>query len=341
MLRISQFVLAGAVGTSIVLFGVVLTSRSNGAQGLLLVVNKADHTLSIVDPDSGKQQAVLPVGGVTAHEVAAAPDGRTAWVPIYGNSGVGRPGTDGSTLTVIDLDSRNTIATIDFGHPARPHHALFGPKDNRLYITAELTRSIDVIDPRTRKIVDSIPTGEPESHMLAISSDGKRAYTSNVGAGTVSVIDVTNKKVLAVIPISRVAQRIAISPDDRWVFTADQTKPQLAVIDTQTNHVTRWIRLSDIAFGTAPTRDGRYLLITQPAAGTVAVLNLQTMKVERVIKVPSAPQEVLVRPDGQIAYVSCDRSKQVAAINLASWEVDKLIDVGAGADGLAWAVKRP
>src|SRR5437588_12683502 len=141
MLRISQLILAGAVGTSIVLFGVVLTSRSNGAQGLLLVVNKADHTLSIVDPESGKQQAVLPVGGVTAHEVAAAPDGRTAWVPIYGNSGVGRPGTDGRSLTVLDLESRKPIASIDFVKPARPHCAVFGPTDGKLYVTSELTRS--------------------------------------------------------------------------------------------------------------------------------------------------------------------------------------------------------
>jgi DNA-binding beta-propeller fold protein YncE len=63
------------------------------------------------------------------------------------------------------------------------------------------------------------------------------------------------------------------------------------------------------------------------------------MKVERTLDVPPAPQEILIRPDNQFAYVSCDRSKQVAVVNLSSWKVDKLIDVGAGADGLAWAVQ--
>jgi DNA-binding beta-propeller fold protein YncE len=337
-LRINPIVVVAVLAGGMMLLGAEASSP-RASQGLLLVVNKADHTLSVVDPESGKQEAVLPVGGITAHEVAASPDGRTAWVPIYGNSGVGRPGTDGTSLTVIDLNSQKTIGTIDFGHPTRPHHAVFGPKDGRLYVTAELTRSIDVIDPETRKIVDSIPTGEPESHMLAISSDGRRGYTSNVGAGTVSAVDLVNRKVLAVIPVARVAQRIAISPDDRWVFTADQTKPQLAIIDTQTNKVKQWVLLPDIAFGTVPTNDGARLLITEPAAGTIAVLNLQSMKVERLIKVPSAPQGVLVRPDGQVAYVSCDRSKQVAAIDLTSWKVEKLIDVGGGADGLAWAPK--
>lgn len=308
--------------------------------GLLLVANKGDRTISIVDPDSGRQLAAVDVGGITVHEVAASPDGSMAWAPIYGNSGVGRPGTDGSTLSVIDLKTRKVVDTINFEKPTRPHCAVFGPKNGKLYVTAELTKSIQVIDPSTRKIVDSIPTAEPESHMLAISSDGRRGYTSNVGPGSVSAIDLVNKRIIAVIPISGMAQRISISSNDRWVFTADQTKPQLAVIDTQTNKVAQWVPLADVAFGTRPTQDGKWLLITQPASNKIAVLNLETMKVEHQIDVPPSPQEILMRPDGNVAFVSCDRSKQVAEIDLHNWKVDRLMNVGAGADGLAWAVSR-
>ena len=322
--------------TALGVFSMAAT-RDSYSKGLLLVANKADHTVSIVDPTAGRELAAVPVGGVTVHEVAASPDGSLAWAPIYGNSGVGRPGTDGRTLSVIDLKTRKIVDTVDFQKPTRPHCAVFGPQNGKLYVTAELTKSIDVIDPNTRKIVDSIPTSEPESHMLAISSDGKRGYTANVGPGSVSVIDLLDKKVLAVIPVSGMTQRIAISPDDRWVFTADQTKPQLAVIDTRTNKVAHRIALPDVAFGTRPTQDGHWLLITQPASGKITVLNLQTMKVDRQIAVPPAPQEILMRPDGKVAYVSCDRSKQVAEINLSDWKVNRLINVGAGADGLAWA----
>lgn len=339
MRKISQKLSGGAVALSFVLLlgGAMYSSTSGRSSGWLLVTNKGDHTLSIVDSESGRQVVAVPVGGVTGHEVAASPDGRTAWVPIYGDSGVGRPGSDGRTITVIDLESKKAVGTLDLGRPTRPHCAMFGPKNGLLYVTAELTKSIDVIDPKTRAIVGSIPTGEPETHMLAISSDGKRGYTSNVGAGTVSVLDLENKKVLKVIPVAKVAQRIAISPDDRWVFTADQGTPRLAVISTGTNKVDRWIPLPDVAFGTAPTRDGRWLLITQPKTSKVAVLDLKSMKVDRLIDVPSAPQEILMRPDGKVAYVSCDRSKQVAVIDLSTLKVGKLIDVGSGADGLAWA----
>lgn len=334
-----------ATRPSVILAALLLSLLSVGAKrnteakahALLLVANKADHTVSLVDPDAGRELAAVPVGGVTVHEVAASPDGSLAWAPIYGNSGVGRPGTDGQTMSVIDLKTRKIVDTIDFRKPTRPHCPVFGPKDGKLYVTAELTRSIDVIDPKSRKIIGSIPTGERESHMLAISSDGKRGYTSNVGAGSVSAIDLVNKKVLAIIPVSGITQRIAISPDDRWVFTADQTKPQLAVIDAQSNKIARWVPLPATAFGTRPTQDGKWLLIALPASSKVAVLNLQSMKVEHEIDVPRAPQEILLRPVGKVAYVSCDRSKQVAEIDLATWKVNRLINVGAGADGLAWA----
>ena len=67
---------------------------STPSRGLLLVANKGDHTLGIIDPVEGKEIATVDEGGITGHEVAASPDGRRAFVPIYGNSGVGAPGTD-------------------------------------------------------------------------------------------------------------------------------------------------------------------------------------------------------------------------------------------------------
>lgn len=59
------------------------------ANGLLLVANKGDHTLGLIDPTAGKMIATVPEDGVTGHEVVASPDGKRAFVPIYGNSGVG------------------------------------------------------------------------------------------------------------------------------------------------------------------------------------------------------------------------------------------------------------
>lgn len=310
---------------------------AQAGQSLLLVANQGDRTLSIIDPISGEQLAAVPEDGVTGHEVAASQDGRTAFVPIYGNSGVGKPGTDGSDMAVIDLASRKVTGRVDFGHGVRPHAAHFSPKDGLLYVTTELDNSVTIVDPRTLKVVGSVPTGQPEAHMLAISSDGAHGYTANVGPGTVSVLDLVHRKTVAVVPVSAHTQRISITPDDRLVFTADQVKPQLAAIDTATNKIKSWVQLPGIGYGSAPTHDGKWLLVAIPGANQVAVVDLATLKVTRTLDVPSAPQEVLVQPDDRIAYVSCNVSGQVAAINLKTWTVEKLLHAGHGADGLAWA----
>jgi DNA-binding beta-propeller fold protein YncE len=305
----------------------------------LLVVNQGDADLSIVDPASGQQVATISeeVHGVHAHEVIADADGRIAFLPIYGSSGVGKPGIDGHQILVVDVPSRKIVSRIDFGHGVRPHCPMLNPADGLLYVTTEIDKSVTVINPRTRKIVGAVPTGQAESHMLVLSHDGRFGYTANVGPGTVSALDLVHRKTIAVIPVSKMVQRISISNDDNLVFTSDQTKPQLAVIDTKTNRVKTWVPLPGTGYGTAPTRDGRWLLVAVPGTNQVSVVDLARMKVARNIEVPSKPQEILVRPDGKVAYVSCAGAGKVAAIDLADWKVEKLISVGRFDDGLAWA----
>ena len=325
----------------IVLVGVLgLALPAGYAQGRLLVAQKGLGSLGIVDPAAGKLTASVPEGGITGHEVAASPDGRLAYVPIYGNSGVGKPGTNGHEMVVIDIAAGKVVGNVDFGHEVRPHLPVFGPKNGLLYVTTELDKTVTIIDPKTLKIVGSIPTGQPESHMLAISHDGRLGYTANVGPGTVSVLDMAARKTLKVIPISGSTQRISISTDDKWVFTADQKQPRIAVIDTSTDTVAKWVPLDGLGYGSTPTPDGRWLLMTVPSANKISVIDLKTMQVVQSVETPPDPEEVIVQPGGKTAWVSCPNSAQVAEIDLASWKVARKIVTGKSSDGLAWAKAR-
>ncbi|HEV3206072.1 MAG TPA: beta-propeller fold lactonase family protein [Terriglobales bacterium] len=309
-------------------------------KNLLLVVNQGDQSMSFVDPEAGVAIGKVKTNEVRAHEVTTSPDGRLAYLPIYGNSGVGKPGTDGRSVEVVDLDKRSIVGTIDLGRPVRPHWVKFGP-DGLLYVSAELDKSVDVLDPRSRQRIASIPTDAPESHMVVISPDGHRAYTANVGAGSVSVLDVDSRKLIKVIPVAETVQRISMSLDGRFVFTADQKTPRLAVIDTATDQVSRWISLTSVGYGTAPTRDGKFLLVTLLSANQVAVIDLAEMKQVRTISVGAGPVQILVRPARPLAYVSCSGDGKVAVLDLTTWKVEKLIETGPGADGLAWVERKP
>jgi DNA-binding beta-propeller fold protein YncE len=305
--------------------------------GVLLVVNQGDADLGIVDPRSAKQVERIVEGGTTGHEVAVSLDGKTAYVPIYGDSSVGEAGTDGRDMVAIDIASRKVVGHLDFGHGVRPHCAVMNPKDGLLYVTTELDQTVTIIDPNKLQVVGVIPTGQEQSHMLVISHDGRFGYTANVSAGTVSVLDIPARKLITVIPVSTKVQRISISADDKWVFTADQAKPQLAVIDTATNKVKTWIPIAASGYGTASTLDGRWLLICVPDASQVSVVDLKTLQVVRTIPVPRVPHEIVISPDDKTAYVSCIRTKKVAAINLSDWSVKSVIEAGESVDGMAWA----
>lgn len=326
------------ISTVVIVASVVVCAGVASAQSRLLVAVKGTQSLAVVDPANGTVVATVPEGGNTGHEVIASADGKTAFVPVYGNSGVGKPGTDGDTIDAIDLASSKVVGKIGFNHGVRPHCPLIGPKDGLLYVTTELDKTITIIDPKTLKVLGALPTGQEQSHMMVLSHDGKRAYTANVGPGTVSVIDVAGRKVLKVIKISDNTQRISMTPDDKWVFTADQTKAQMVAIDTTKNEVAKWIPMEGSGYGSTVTPDGKWLLVALPDQNKVAVIDVKTMQVARSVAVGDYPQEVLVTPDGKTAYVSCMHGAgTVSEIDLGTWKVTRTITTGSSTDGLAWA----
>jgi YVTN family beta-propeller protein len=316
----------------------VCVSGSSAWAQTLLVVDQGSATVSLINPASGAIVGTIAENtpGVHAHEIAASADGKTAYLPIYGSSGVGHAGIDGTEMLFLDVPSRTISGRLDFGRPVRPHFPVLNPVDGMLYVTTELDNSVTVIDPKTRKIIATVPTGQPESHMLAISHNGQRGYTANVGPGTVSVLDLPGRKTVTVIHVADHVQRISISNDDRLVFTSDTVQPRLAVIDTATNQVKTFIPLPGLGYGSASTPDGRMLLVAVPAERKVAVVDIAQLKVVRTVDVPPLPQEVLIPPGGHTAYVSCNASGTVAAIDLDNWTA-KTFAAGRGADGLGWA----
>lgn len=319
------------------LWPVISHAASSGSTGTLLAANEKEGTLSLIDPRNGTEFAKIREGGFAGHEVASSLDGRFAYVPIYGDSNAGVPGSDGRDVVKIDLDSRKVVGQFAFDHGVRPHDAVLNPHDGLLYVTTELNRAVSIIDPTTMKWIGAIPTGQSLSHMLVISHDGRFGYVSNIEPGSVSVLDMRARKLLAVIPVSAKTQRIAISMDDQKVFTADQTSARLAVIDTGTHQVKNWISLPAPGMGLTPTADGRWLMVAIESTSQVAVVDLNAMKVVRSIDLPQYPHEIVLSSDGKFAYISCSVTGEVVSIRIADWRVMWRAQSGPFVDGLAWS----
>jgi DNA-binding beta-propeller fold protein YncE len=339
-----SFSLVLAIVFSLVLF-TLQTGGGAGApseKGTLVVVNQAENKVLLVEPDLRRTFASISVG-VSGHEAAVSPDARFIYVPIYGNSGVGKPGTDGAMIDVIDIGKRQISGSIQLG-PVRPHRAEFGP-DGLLYVTAEVGNTLKIFDPAKQQVIGEIPTGEPQSHMLVISPDGHRAYTANVGPGNISVLDIPARRLITIISVAKAIQRISMSPDGSHLFTHDQDSPRLAVIDlpeqkgaeaTASYKVSRWIDLPGVAYASAPTPDGKYLLVACMAKHLLLAIDMATMKIAKSFDFPESPSEILVTPGGATAFISCVRAGKIVVLDLRTWQLQEPIVLTAGVDGLAW-----
>lgn len=98
---------------------VVATSLAT-AQSRLLLTSQRDRTFREFDPVTLQQISATVESGDAGHEVLATPDGKTAFVPIYGNSGVGKPGTDGDHIDIFDVATGKLTGNMSKEKPPTP-----------------------------------------------------------------------------------------------------------------------------------------------------------------------------------------------------------------------------
>jgi YVTN family beta-propeller protein len=334
MLRSSLHLLS-LVGLSLAASG--YSQSAANPRGVLTIVNQHEHSVILYDLSTRSTLATIEVG-VNGHELAISPDGKFAYVPIYGDSGVGIPGSDGRTIDIIDLHTATLAGQIDLGKAVRPHCAKFGP-DGLLYVSAELANAIFVVDTAARKLIAEIPTGQTQSHMLVIAPDGRRAYTANVESGTVSVLDLQKRVLVTVIPVAKHVQRISISPDGHLVFTHDQNQPRIAVLDTATNAVASFITLPNTVYSSAVTPDGKTLLANAPA-GKIFKIDLTSSQITATFDVPPSAGELIITPDGKHAFLSCPKAGSIQILDLRSGKLAHPIALSKGVDGVGWLLAR-
>lgn len=155
--------------------GAATCSAANTPSPALLVLNKGNNSLAIVDPMSLKVVAQVPAGQ-DPHEVAAS--GGLAFISNYGGN---------HTLSVVDLAAQKPLPPVNLG-PLRSPHGL-AVAERKVYFTAEANKIIGRYDPAAQQIDWLLGLGQERTHMIVASQDGKRIFTSNVNSDTISIIE--------------------------------------------------------------------------------------------------------------------------------------------------------
>ncbi len=325
-------------------------ARTSGES--LLVVNKTDSSVSILDLSTGKLRATVPVDP-GPHEIEVFADGRMAAVASYGTRD-----QPGRIVSIIDPVSAKVVSRVDVGEGSRPH-AIRALPDGRLLVTAEGRRELVVVDPRTAKVTARFGTGKDVSHMVAASPDGRRAYVTSLTGGSVTVIDLVASKVVKDVPTGKGAEGLDATPDGREVWVANRDANTITVIDVKTLAPVFTIKAAEFPIRVKITPDGRRALVAFTGSGDVRVYDTAT-RVEAA-RIPigreavegsenrvfqkrfgtsPAPVGLLVAPDGKRAFVSATHADVVAVIDLEKMRIDDAWTTGREPDGLAGSFSR-
>lgn len=330
---------------AVLLAALVLATSAHGAT--LAVANKAEATVSLIDLDSGDVVATLPTGE-GPHEIGISPDGRLALVTNYGTRERG-----GNSLTLIDIPEASVLKTIDLGDYARPHGVQW-LDDHSAAVTAEDNKALIVVDVARDKVTQSISTGQDISHMLALDPDRGRAYTANIGSGSITVLNLGKGSRERNIATGEGAEGIAVSATGDHIWVTNRAADTITILDADTLEEAGEVVSEGFPIRATATPRGQ-VLVTRARAGDLAVYDAATFDELRVVDFDlesmdveerlfgdrfgdsSVPIGVIVDGTGERAWVAHANADVITEIDLATGEILRMLRAGREPDGMGFS----
>lgn len=327
----------------------------------LLALSKNDHMLAIVNPITFNIIARIPVGE-DPHELIASPDGRLAYVCIYGGGSL-------YEINVIDLVAQKRLPNID----TRP---LYGPHDityvnNKVWFSAEGSKAIGRYDPTEKKLDWSMGTGQDRTHMLFVTANAKTIYTTNVSSGTVSILEntpitdrprlmgpaLTPQKISpsmaqplfpnqarenwiqTVIQTSRGSEGFDVSPDGKELWTPSSEDGTIFIINLETKKLNEKIDAKVYGANRLKfTPNGKQVFISSLQTGDLIIYDVISRKEIKRLKLGHGAAGILMDPIKSVAFVACSADNYISVVDIKTLRVIRNFDVGGIPDGLAWAI---
>ena len=318
-----------------VLVGAGAGPRAQRSTARLLVLNKEDATLAIVDPVSGNVLGRVPTG-FQPHELVVSTDGKIAFASNYGNGS-----QPGHTISMIDIAAQKELRRIDVSPMSRPHGLAFA--NGKLYFTAEADKKIARYDSAAGTIDWQFETGQGTTHMVLPTKNARAIFTSNIGGDSVSAISqgADGAWTQTVIPVGKGPEGIDLSPDGRQVWSAHSRDGGVSIIDVASGKVVQTFDIGTKRSNRIKlTPDAKFALVTDLDAGELVVLDAPARKAIARIPLGRMPEGILMPATGGLAYVAVNGDNFIAVIDLKTWQVTKKISTGVGPDGMAWVAGR-
>ncbi|MEP7242639.1 MAG: beta-propeller fold lactonase family protein [Gammaproteobacteria bacterium] len=256
---------------------------------------------------------------------------------------------DEHTVTVIDTDKNEAIATVPVGK--RPRGIQLSHDGSKLFVALsglpkcppsvpdeeceKLERDlkadgIAVVDTKTLKVTKVFQAGsDPEQFDLTAAG---LLFVANEDSATTTVLDTRTGTILSRVPVGKEPEGVRVSPDGKWVLVTNESDNSISIIDPNTLKVVRSVtvgkRPRDIAF----TPDGKTAYVSGEFDSSLYRIRVpEGAPVERVIEFGKDERPMSVRLDAKHnrLYVSTGRGGKVVVIDI-SGTPKKIQDVAVG-----------
>jgi YVTN family beta-propeller protein len=162
------------------------------------------------------------------------------------------------------------------------------------------------------------------------------AYVANRDEGTVTVIRISDNRVLGTIDLeSSDPIGVAVTPDGTHVYVTNRGDSNVSVIRTSDNTVVDTIDVGEKPFGVAVNPVSALVYVANRADGEVSVVKMDTEIDTIIVENGPVGVGVAVTPNGAFVYVANRAENTVSIIQASDDTIFDTIDVGNKPAGVA------
>ena len=238
-----------------------------------------------------------------------------------------------NTLSVIDINKRKVVKTIDIGQRPR---GITMTKDGKLVlICASDDDRVEVRDAETLKLKYHLPSG-PDPELFVLSPDDSVLYIANEDDAMVTVVDMNEKMIIDDIPVGVEPEGMGLVGNGSILVNTSETTNMAHFIDTETLEIVENVLVDARPRVAMFTPDDKEVWVSSEIGGTVKVINPNSKEVTHTIgfKIPGVNEEsiqpvgVKHTKDGKYTFVALGPANRIAVIDQKSKEVVKYLLVG-------------
>ncbi|MFD2081290.1 40-residue YVTN family beta-propeller repeat-containing protein [Actinopolymorpha cephalotaxi] len=205
----------------------------------------------------------------------------------------------------------------------------------RVYVPNTNSDTVTVIDPKTFKVIKTIPVGSQPQHVVP-SWDLRTLWVNNDVGDSLTPIDPRTTKAGKPVPVDD-PYNLYFTPDGRYAVVMASLLHRIDFRDPHTMRLEHSTPADCAGVNHADfSADGRYFVVSCEFSSELLKVDTAGRRIVGRIELPgdAKPQDVKLSPDGRTFYVADMNADGVWRVSGNPFRIRNLLPTGLGAHGL-------